>query len=193
MASVDNPTIPADCASFPAPTVLFADCASSADIGRGGFGWVVFSKQPFAAAPSLTEVTTRLAANDDTKMIVFKLSEGGMPAVDAPELQYGNDTISAGPADRTIDVTILETNSTNVEFARLTQAGGGYSGHWWPVTLDGKYMRGGQNGINGRLKLNSVIPTGRDDARTLTGQIRFRSQFEPKQGANVFPLGPDED
>lgn len=185
MANVDDPTIPVSCADAPIPVALQADDCFVAELNYGPIVNLYLARagQPFAAAPTLTEIERRLALpdTDDEQLIgpvVVQVSRTPPTdnAVRVNGVDYTQNTVSS------FDFTVQHITDAIYEFFRTTQKGGrkviaygvDQNSKWW----------GGQNGLTGgasTIKGRINIPTDETGLQTITGTISGLGAFDPKR------------
>ena len=188
-ATSDDPDFPTSCADFALPAgVSAADCFLP-ELNYGPIRNLYYTRAPFAAPPTLLEITRRLALfttdpTDPEAMIgplVAQVSKSrGTPAFDRV-----NSRNYPKPADIAFDVTISDTNQAQYEFMRSTQHGGA-PGYFYGVDSR-PYWLGGQNGLTGSESSFSSgynWPTDETALQTITGQISGFGFFDPKRIAS---------
>ena len=161
-------TCPTDCAAGGVPDVAFDLCNPTRRFGEIQQILVAQVGQPMTTGDA-TELTTRLAATDETKMVILK-GYGDMPAATGEPNRISSLYTVTPPKQRTLNFTVLDVNDTNYEFLRkLDKCGGRYL--YWPVTADGD-MFGGENfvdGIEADTTANYIVPAS--DQEAATGQL----------------------
>lgn len=80
----------------------------------------------------------------------------------------------------TINFSIDETNETNYDFLRQLECGGNVK-IWF---ASGKYLYGGNHGIEAFVSLNDSIPRDRKEYETFEGVATWESQFHPERCLN---------
>ncbi|KAA9333415.1 hypothetical protein F0P96_10625 [Hymenobacter busanensis] len=182
----DDPTIPVNCEDAVLPTGLAAADCYTPELNYGPIVNLYLTKTPFAAPPTLVEVTRRLAlaSTDDEQLvgpIVVQLSRAAATGntIRVNGVDYDAATVSS------YDVTMQDTSDANYDLARATQ-GGGIKRYVYGVDQNNNWF-GGQNGITGgqsTIKLRVVLPTGETDLQTLTGTVSGLGKFDPKRIAS---------
>jgi hypothetical protein len=186
----DDPTLGALCAPAPPPAgVGDADCVDPT-LNYGPIVNLYIFGQPFATTPTAAQIATLLAADPTTDPwgagpLICQISK--TPATGTPTRYNGRDI--PAPVDLSYAVTIQDTKDANYEFARTTQKGG-RSGYYYGVDKNGNWF-GGQNGMTGgqgRLTLNSNLPTDENGLQTLTGTITGKGFFDDKRIVSPVPV-----
>lgn len=188
----DDPTIPQGCADYVFPNVASDLCAP--ELNYGPIREVYFTRTPFAAPPTATEITRRQAlvgvtpADPDALIgpfICAMSSSGGQKAT-----EEFNGKLFAKPARREFKVSTKETSQKNVNLADMT-ARGGLSIRAYGVDT-GNYWHGGQTGLGGglgNLVLDLTIPDGFDTVQSIDGTFTTGLGFyRGKRIASPIPL-----
>ena len=171
----DDPSIPANCAAaaqFDATSNL---CAP--ELNYGPLRNAYFTRAPFAAAPTATEVARRLAlfatAPTDpeamTGPFICVVSHDGSGGTSVEEF---NGQQLAKPARKEFAISTKETSQKNVDLAAQTQRGGLVTRMFGVDSSN--YWHGGQTGLGhntGTLVLGLVIPDGFDTAQEIKGKF----------------------
>lgn len=161
---------PTNCATGGVPDVAFDLCTPT--IRRGEIKSVLLAQvgKPMTTGDA-TEITTRLAAVDDTKMVrIFGI--GDLPAGAGEPRRISSLYTFAAPRQRTMPFTVYDLNDTNYEFLRkVDKCGGRYL--IWFETADGDMFGGEEfnDGQEASVVANYLIP--RSDAEEVVGELSF--------------------
>jgi hypothetical protein len=150
------------------PDVAFDLCTPAYKYGEVTALLIAQVGEPLVTGDS-AEITTRLAATDETKMVLVH-GFGDVPAASGEPNRLSSKYTITPPKDRTLNFTIVDLNDTNYEFIRRVDKCGGRFLLWY-ITADGD-MFGGENFIDGNevnLTGNYIIPANRTE--TATGQF----------------------
>ncbi|GAB2865906.1 hypothetical protein [Hymenobacter ruber] len=177
----DDPTIPTTCEDFAFdPDLNPGDCYTPAVNVGPGLNAYAFD-EPFAAAPTATEIATRLTAGTGIGPLIGTFSKA---ANTASTIRVDGRDVTI-PSNQSWAVKITNTKPVYRELARQTQ-NGGISKHWYIVDANNQWF-GGQNGICPRadggpasLVLSQVIPTGEQEPQTIEGTISAFGKFDAK-------------
>lgn len=175
----EDPTCPAGCTTAMG-TVEFNECAPKFNIGEIAYVYLTLPTQSFpdasVPAAALTEMTTRLAAVDNTKIVKLRVIGSKAAAASTSKPVSGGRTSNAEKT-HTVAFRIDETNEVNHEFLRKVECGGRYKALYETA---GGYLYGG-SGILADLVMNNVIPESREDFETIEGSLVWKNKFtEPK-------------
>jgi hypothetical protein len=177
-------TCPTDCATGGVPDVAFDLCNPQRKFGEIQQIVVAQVGEPFTTGDA-TEITTRLAAVDETKIVILK-GYGDMPAASGEPNRISSLYTVTPPKQRTVNFTMIDLNDTNYEFLRkLDKCGGRYL--FWFVTADGD-MFGGEtfnDGVEADATANYIIPQSDQESATGTLTISWTGPM-PERKASVL-------
>ncbi|NVO33202.1 hypothetical protein [Hymenobacter lapidiphilus] len=184
MASVDDPTQTLTCAARKTPDVT-SECI--AQLVYGPIGNLYLTIAPFAAVPTAVEVARRLAivAPDDPERMTLLIATLSIPA-GATQSDRFNGIDYAKPGDQAYAIKTLDLTTKNLDFARSTQQ------YPWVGRIygvgQGDLWYGGQDGMQGSVRLSHVVPEDETAPQSLEGPLTTRSFFTPKRLASPIPL-----
>jgi hypothetical protein len=85
-----------------------------------------------------------------------------------------------GPKKHSINIKVDETGELNYEFLRQLECGGVFL-IWYQA---GKYLYGGNEGIQATIALDDVIPEGTQELNTFTGTVEWEAKHHPERVLN---------
>lgn len=158
-------TCPTDCATGGVPDVAFDLCTPSYRYGEVTALLIAQVGQPMTLGDS-AEITQRLAAADETKMVLVH-GYGDLPAASGEPNRLSSKYTITPPKDRTLNFTIVDLNDTNYEFIRRVDKCGGRFLLWY-VTADGDMFGGEEFNAGNEVNLtgNYIVPAARTEVAT---------------------------
>lgn len=187
-ANSDDPTALVACADPQAPDINGSSCEAELHYGLISNLYIT-TQDPtavFSAAPTATEIETRLALPlTDPKAMRLLIGEMTFGTANAQTEPFNGRNVPK-PGTRDFPVETKDTSDKNYEFMRQTE-NGGYPARVYGVSSDGKFWFGGQNGIFGTLQLGYELGTDFSGVHKIKGTLSTRSQFSPKRIASPVP------
>jgi len=176
------PTCPTDCAGS-LPIVAFDECAPEVHYGEVAKLYVAKADAAdFTNVELLAEWTARLSETDTGADKIRELTIiGDLPIPEQTEQTISGDRTVVGFKQFVLNVRIDETNDTNYNF--LLQYECNVKIKAWFETADG-VLYGGNEGIEGTLRLNNMIPEARTDVASFQGTLKWKNQFSPLRCAS---------
>jgi hypothetical protein len=182
MSKID-PICPTGCDTL-LPQLTFDICAPDTNygqierlfirnVGAGGLlDWTV-----------LTEWNTYLSNTSLlTTAIRYLYVIGSKAAPDQQVIDISLQRKVYGPKKHVVNIRIDETAELNYEFLRTLECNGTYL-VWYTA---GKYMYGGNDGIEASLNINDIIPESTQELNVFEGTIEWEYQFHPEREDNIF-------
>ena len=160
-------TCPTDCATGGVPDVAFDLCTPQYKYGEINGILLGQVGHPLVTGDA-AEITTRLAATDETKL-VFVHGYGDLPAASGEPNRISSRYTVTPPKQRTLNYTIVDMNDTNYEFLRRIDKCGGKFLMWYQ---NGGDLYGGETFEAGNevdLTANNIIP--QSDQELVTGTL----------------------
>jgi hypothetical protein len=178
--SVVIPTCPTDCTSV-LPDVDFDYCAPDFNMGQISEIYIGNIDQGFTDWTSLAEWNSRISEDSSDVDALRRLYViGDKPEPESNDIDMSKDRIVVGNKKHTLNFRIDETGATNYEFLRTLECGTKYN--VWFVA--GKYVYGGNDGIEANLKLNDIIPEDNQELNTFNGTVVWEAKFHPERTDN---------
>ena len=176
------PTCPTDCAGS-LPEVAFDECAPVVHYGEIEKIYIARSDAAdFTNVDLIAEWTTRLSdTSADPDAIRALTVIGELPEPEQSEITISGDRTVVGFKQFTLNVEIDETNDTNYLFLLTYECN--VKVKLWFETADGM-LYGGNEGIDGTLRLNNTIPRERAEIAKFIGTFKWKSQFSPLRCAS---------
>lgn len=143
----------------------------------GGFCDILIGAQPFADITDLAEHTTRIdntTGADATKIRRFYII-GDKPAGSTNELVTSGRRRAYAPKIQTINFTVDAYDNDDREFFREIENKGGFQALVWPATEDWRF--GGNEGFNGTITVDEIIPSGEQDLHTIVGTVTYKGDM----------------
>lgn len=177
MSVLVNPTCPVDCDNS-IPSVLSNECAPE-------WHWGEISKLYIARADAASFTNVDLIAEwtarlDDTGVAVDDIRTlpgiGELPEPEQTETEMSGDRTSYSPGRYNLLFDVDETNDTNYEFYLFAACN--IKVKFWYETHDGM-LYGGNDGIEGTLKVTHPIPKGKKDVVYMKISLKWDSIFPP--------------
>lgn len=177
MSVLTWPVCPTDCAGS-LPAVDFDECAPEVHYGEVAKLYVAAADAAsFANVELIGEWTTRISEDavgaDNIRALTII---GELPEPEQTEISISGDRTVVGYKQFTLNIEIDETNDVNYNFLLTYECNVKVKA--WFETADG-ILYGGNDGIEGTLRLNNMIPRERTDVAKFVGTFKWKSQFSP--------------
>ena len=165
------------------PIVLFDVCAPDVDFGNIEKIYLTNIGNPLANVEDAAEWLTRLSnSSTDADAIRYLHVIGELPEPEQEETEISLCRTIYSDCKYQLPFEIDETNLTNHEFMRKTHCNTDYL-MWF---ASGKYIYGGNDGIQASLRLNMTIPRECRGLKKYMGLFTWENEFPPV--ANENPL-----
>lgn len=185
MSVLLNPVCPAGCGTAN-PAVDFDECAPELHYGEVAKLYVAnATATAFTNVESLVEWTGRLSeslnitGNEIREMTII----GELPEPEQTELSISGDRTVVGFKSFTINFEIDETNDINYRWLMTLECNMKFK--FWYETADG-IMYGGNEGLEGTIRANQIIPRERTELAKFIGTAKWKSQMSPLR--SVSPM-----
>jgi hypothetical protein len=171
------PVCPTSCSASLVP-VEFDECAPVLHYGEVSKIYIGEANSSiFSNVEDFAEWTARL---DDTGIvanaILTLITMGEVTAPDRTETPLSGGRTIYSPGTYTLNFEVDETNDINYNFMLNSQCNLKYK--FWYETSDGM-LYGGNEGLEGVIKLNQPVPKSREEIIKLTGEIKWKSATDP--------------
>jgi len=177
MSVLTYPTCPTDClGSLPDP--VFSECAPETGYGEIEFIYIAKAdSDDLTNVEDLGEWTTKLALLATEDNAIRKLTVlADLPEPEVTEIaRSGNRTIR-GFKKFTVPFEVDEDNDDNFEMLLNLECAMKYKA--WLETADGMLF-GGNEGIEGTINANYVIPRSRTELRKIMGTLKWEAIHTP--------------
>jgi hypothetical protein len=180
--SQTNPTCTSGCTSK-APVFSFSDCDPDVNHGQIDRIYIMaLGGSSFANYAALAEWAARLDNTDIASLDKIRYLNviGEKPEAAGDEKEISRKRKIIMDKTHTINFDIDETSRTNNDALRQIECGGNFK-IWYQA---GKYLWGGNDGIEAFVKLNDMIPRDRKELELFKGIATWENQFSPESCVN---------
>jgi hypothetical protein len=196
MPDMTNVACPADCSVANLPAINFEDC--NPQILASEIQALYVARKDaidFTSVILASEWNDRISKDNTVpvgsaaavKDLIRKLTVIGdipAPAVTTKQISGGREIVTE--TKYTINFEIDDVSNENWQFAQTVQCGkGAFPVKMWPVTKS-NHVLGSKTGIQGKMKIDHILPRGADGIMTLQGTVTFITTTFPNR--DVFPL-----
>lgn len=177
-----------DCDGAYLPEAEANYCAPDVNFGQVGRVFFTTIGNPLTLVTDLVEFEARIANTDavpgtpDLTSIRYVNTVGGKPAPNRPELTISRDRKVYPAAEHTVNITIDETSEVNYNLLKEIEENGGQFLIWYEA---GKYIYGGNAGIQATLILDDIIPDSNEELNTFVGTIKWKGNH-PDRALSPF-------
>ena len=185
MSVIALPDCPTDCTDV-LESVLFDECAPEVHFGEIArvYLWVDSATPPFASQANYDSSAHWAGVIydyvEDTPPTIGEVLQltviGEKPEPESTETAISGDRIVTSPEKHTMNFEIDETNEVNYNFLMSSKCNGKFKANY--ETADG-IIYGGYLGLDVSLKINEVIPRGRQEVVKYMGQMTWTAEFPP--------------
>lgn len=180
-----DPVCPTGCLeNTPPPAFEFDFCAPVTHAGEVSEIWLTKKGNPLTGANTaalLTELNTRMAALDDTKIVrLYGVGDKPAPTINEVTMSRGRKQIVS--RDHVVNFDIDETNDANYEGMRQVQCGVAYTA--WYLTSDNEHFYGGKEGIDASINMHEIIARERNTPMVISATLSWSNKFSPERLVN---------
>jgi len=182
--SIVNPVCTFGCGVIP-PDFSFDDC--SPDVNHGQIDRIYIASDGAAAFIDWTLLPEWTARLDNTTLDIEKIRFlnviGDKPVAEFDQKEISRKRKIILDKTHTIAFSIDETSAINYEALREIECGGNFK-LWFQA---GKYLYGGNDGIDAFITENDMIPRERKELNTFEGVATWENKFHPERCTNPLP------
>jgi len=178
--SVQIPTCPTGCETE-LPEINMVVCDPDVDFGEIEKIYFTNVDNPLVDVTSAAEWASRLSNDSaDTDAIRYLHVSAELVEPETPEFSISLCRKVYGNSDWTINLEIEETNDENYSWMMATKCNDTYL-FWFE---SGKYIYGGNAGIEGQFNVNPTIPRGCNEIKKFIGTLKWNAKFPPERALN---------